>query len=129
MPATDRILIVEDDPDIRILLFDLLTYAGYAVVTAANGQQAVDLLENGERPRLMLVDLMLPKVSGTDFLQYMQEDPAFRQIPKIVITAMPRDQVRVVADVVLSKPFVPSAVLGTVQRLLNDPVATESNYA
>ena len=86
-------------------LFEALTHAGYSVLTADDGQQALDLLERGIRPRVILVDLMMPKVGGTDLLTYMRDDPELRFTPTVVITAMAKEQVRVIADAVFHKPL------------------------
>ena len=116
VPQRRRILLVEDDRDARALLFQLFTGAGYSILTADDGQQAIDLLMRGIRPRLMVVDLMLPNVSGTEFLHYIQTDPELRAIPRIVVTAVPRGGVHVVADAVFHKPADPAEILETVKR-------------
>jgi two-component system cell cycle response regulator DivK len=118
MPNTDRILIVEDNRAAQEGLYTLLFGAGYSVLTADNGQQALDLLERGIRPRLLIVDLALPKVSGRDLLKYMQSDPALRLTRVIVTTAMNPEEVHVVADVVLYKPIDVALLLSTVAELM-----------
>ena len=118
MPDSPRILIVEDDPDSRASLCQYLTHAGYSVLTAGNGQQALDIIDRGIRPNLVVVDLMLPRVSGFDLITYLHTDPELRTIPTIVITALPRDEVRVIADVVIHKPLAFEPLLATVQNLL-----------
>ena len=114
----DLVFIVEDDPDTLAALVKLLQDKGLSVVTAANGEQAVNQLSAGLRPRLMLIDLMLPKVSGWDVLQYVRDRPELSDIPKIVLTAFPRANLRVTADVVLYKPLdydrLINAVLGLI---------------
>jgi CheY-like chemotaxis protein len=117
--STRRILLVEDNPDVRLFLSDLLTEAGYAVTTADDGQNAFELLEAGLQPRLMMVDLMLPRVSGWDLLKHAQEDPVLRYIPKVIITGVPRANVRAVADAVFTKPFDTREVLATVKALID----------
>ena len=103
-PQPDSVFIVEDDPDTLAALVTLLEGRGLSVVTATDGEQAIDQLSAGLRPRVMLIDLMLPKVSGWDLLQYLREEPELSDIPKIVMTAFPRANLRVTADVVLHKP-------------------------
>jgi CheY-like chemotaxis protein len=80
------ILVVEDDASMRGFLSTLLTDAGFSVLVAETGQRAIDLLEHGSRPWLMIVDLMLPRVSGADVLRYAHEDSDLRHVPKVVIT-------------------------------------------
>jgi CheY-like chemotaxis protein len=120
MPNSNRLLIVEDDPDTRASLFELLTHQGYSVLTADDGQQALDLLERGIRPRLILIDLMTPRVNGFDLITHLRTEPELRFIPTIVTTAMPKEQVKVIADAVFHKPldFGPlvSAIHSLVQR-------------
>src|SRR5438445_1912236 len=103
MPNTDRILVVEDNRDAQQGLYALPFREGYSVLTADNGQQALDLLERGIRPRLLILDLAMPKVTGSDLLKHMQSDPVLRLMRVIVITAMNPEDVHVVADVVLYK--------------------------
>jgi CheY-like chemotaxis protein len=105
MPNSERILLVEDHADTAAALFQILTQRGYSVLIADNGQQALDLLDRGIRPRLILIDLMLPRVSGWELLTYLQGDLQLRNTPTVVITGVPKDQVRVIADAVFSKPL------------------------
>ena len=83
----------------------LLERRGFAVTAATNGQEALDLLESGLRPQLMLIDLMLPKVSGWDLLDYLRQDEFLRTVPTIIVTGVPSEQVKVIADAVLRKPL------------------------
>lgn len=128
MPNTNRILIVEDDRDVLESLFLLFSRAGLSVLTADNGQQALNLLEHGIRPRLILLDLILPKVSGWDVLRYLEQDTNHREIRVIVMTALDEDererrggrrQIR--ADVTMQKPIDFPALLAHAQRLMGDP--------
>lgn len=126
MPQRRRILVVEDDPDTRGAISELLTRAGYAVVAAADAREAVDLLTRGLRPRLMVVDLLLPNVSGTDFLDYVQKDHELRVIPRVVVTARRSDEVCVVADEVFHKPCDLNDVLEAVRRLAPAGMTSDS---
>jgi CheY-like chemotaxis protein len=121
MPNSNRILVVEDDRDELEMLFTMLIRRGYSVLTADNGQQALDLLEHGIAPRLMIIDLRLPKVSGWDVLKYVQSDATLRHICVIVVTAMPPHQIAVVADAVIHKPVDHSLLLSAVARLIGPP--------
>jgi len=122
MPNMDSILVVEDNREAQAGLYELLQ-DGYSVRTADDGQQALDLLERGFQPRLLIVDLSMPKVSGWDLLKYMQSDPALRLTRIIVVTAMNPEDVHVVADVVLYKPIDVPLLLSTVAGLML-PAAT-----
>lgn len=119
MPNRDRILVVEDDRDTLAGLFMLLTHAGFSVLTAEHGAQAVDLLAHGIRPRVILLDLMMPKVTGWDVLKHLQSDPELREIPVLVMTAAgPTAKPVVGADVVLRKPIEPERLIAEVARLV-----------
>jgi CheY-like chemotaxis protein len=116
----DRILVVEDDRDTLSGLFMLLTHAGFTVLTAEHGAQAVDLLAHGIRPRVILLDLMMPKVTGWDVLKHLQTDPDLRGIPVVVMTAAPETSRPVIgADVVLRKPIEPDKLIAEVARLMD----------
>jgi CheY-like chemotaxis protein len=122
MPNTDCILVVEDNRDAQSGLYDLL-HDSYSVRTADDGQQALDLLERGFQPRLLILDLSLPKVTGWDLIKYMQSDPALRLTRVIVVTAMNPEDVHVVADVVLYKPIDVPLLMATVAELMQ-PAST-----
>lgn len=117
MPSRRRLLLVEDDRDTRAALFELFTRGGYSVLTADDGQQALDLLMRGVVPRLIIVDLLLPNVSGTEFLKYIETDPDLRQVPRIVVTGVAKGSVHVVADAVFQKPFEPNELLEAARRI------------
>jgi CheY-like chemotaxis protein len=116
---SDRtVLVVEDDLDTLNAVVAVLERLGLAVATADNGEEAKSQLDRGLRPQLMLIDLMLPKVSGWDLLQYLREEPQLREIPTVVITGFPRENLRVAADVVLHKPVDYDRLVNTVLNLI-----------
>ena len=83
---TSRILIVEDHADLRDMLAVLLETEGYAVQTATNGIEALERLHE-ECPRLILLDLMMPVMSGDEFRERQLADPRYRDVPVICMTA------------------------------------------
>jgi CheY-like chemotaxis protein len=117
MPSTQSILIVEDDLDLQTVLADLLTGEGYSVRTANDGQQALDLFGQGFRPNVALIDLMLPRISGWELLKHMRKDPELQDVRSIVLTAVPRDDVKVVTNVVFQKPLDSRKLLRTIKVL------------
>lgn len=121
MPNRHRIMIVEDDSDTLAALFTVFTQAGYSVLTADNGQQAIDLLERGIHPRLIIIDLMMPKVGGHDLIDHLRSDPDLKLIPTVVITGMPKEQVRVIADAVFHKPLDYRALVKAVDSYTGTP--------
>jgi CheY-like chemotaxis protein len=82
-----RILVVEDDPDLRTSLADALTDLGYDVRVAGNGAEALAALERGERPDVILLDLMMPVMDGWTFRTLQRRDPGLADIPTIVVSA------------------------------------------
>ena len=87
-----RILIVDDDADIRDGLSELLSDEGFDVATASNGQAAMDWLRD-HRPKscIILLDLMMPVMDGRTFLRAKQSDPDLSTLPVVIITAGPRE--------------------------------------
>jgi CheY-like chemotaxis protein len=65
-PDRPCILVVDDDPDLTAFLFSVLVDEGFSIMPASHGQQALDLLEHGLRPHVILIDLLLPRVSGIE---------------------------------------------------------------
>jgi CheY-like chemotaxis protein len=118
VPEPVHILLVEDDQDSRESLSEALRAEGYSVVTAGDGQQALDLLEDGVRPSLVLMDLKLPRVSGWDILKYLHTEPRLRHVPAIVVTGVPKDTVKVVADAVFEKPLDHARLFETIRHLV-----------
>jgi CheY-like chemotaxis protein len=89
---TDRgmmILIAEDDADIREALRELLSEEGYRVLTTANGAEALRLFPRLTPPGLVLLDLMMPVLSGWQFLERVNAAPAAGKIPIVVLSASP----------------------------------------
>src|ERR1051326_8011086 len=80
------VLIVEDVPDILKLLDATLTFKGYKVVTARNGQEALEAIQR-ERPALVITDIMMPKLDGFGLVHRLRINPETRDIPVVFITA------------------------------------------
>ncbi len=82
------ILLVEDDPDVRDAVADILEEHGYRVVTANNGEEALKHLQQEKlRPSIVLLDLMMPVMDGWQFREIQKNDPAISDIPVIALTA------------------------------------------
>ena len=81
------VLIVDDDPDIRDALGECLRFEGYGVHAAVDGRDALDRLEFGLRPDVILLDLMMPVLNGFDVLQALRERPDWKSIPVVVVSA------------------------------------------
>jgi len=78
-----KILVVDDTPRNVKLLADLLTVKGYAVVTAASGQEALDKI-NREQPDLVLLDVVMPEMSGYEVCRKIREIPETRTLPVVI---------------------------------------------
>jgi CheY-like chemotaxis protein len=87
-----KVLVVDDDDDSRGALLALLEDQGYFAAEAANGAQAVGLLEKGLDPDLILTDLMMPVMSGWDLCETLKRTPGWRGIPLIVLCGMTAEQ-------------------------------------
>jgi CheY-like chemotaxis protein len=108
--VTRRVLVAEDDADIRDTVADLLKDEGYEVSTAEDGRAALDaLLSEAQLPGLILLDLMMPRMDGFQFRAEQQRDPRLAHIPVVLMSASGRldEKVRALgALAALKKPFV-----------------------
>ncbi|HEY8945935.1 MAG TPA: response regulator [Polyangiaceae bacterium] len=129
-----KILIVEDEPDLQQVLEYNLKQAGHDVLTAKLGQDGLRLARE-QHPELVLLDLMLPDISGTEVCKALKESGATRQIPVLMVTARGEEIDRVVgfeigADDYVVKPFSVRELLLRVQAVLrrgrNEPSAPET---
>lgn len=89
MPKKRIVLVVEDDPEISGTLKDLLVSEGFAVRIAANGADAINLLDDMEGPCVILVDLLMPGIVGQELLQYLRGEVRLAAIPVAVVSAVP----------------------------------------
>jgi two-component system phosphate regulon response regulator PhoB len=118
----ERILVVDDEPDLLELVRVNLRQAGYEVVTAETGREALESLRRS-RPELMLLDLMLPDLSGTEVCRQVRSDPELAWLPIIMLTAKADEVDRVVglelgADDYVTKPFSPRELVLRVRAVL-----------
>lgn len=84
-----RILVIEDDYDIRDMLGIVLEAEGHVVATAGDGIAGLDQLRDATRPSLILLDMMMPRLDGEGFLKGMRSDPNTASIPFIILTGHP----------------------------------------
>lgn len=85
--APKRILVIEDDPDVREALTEALSASGLDVSVALDGVDGLERLREGARPVAILLDLRLPRLGGEDFLRELRADPRFEHVPVITMTA------------------------------------------
>lgn len=128
--AGERILVVDDEADIVALVAYHLAKAGYRVSTAANGWDALSAARQ-ERPALIVLDLMLPGLSGYEVLEQIRAADATREVAVLMLTARREEPDRIRglslgADDYLTKPFSPQELVlrvGAILRRLNAPAA------
>src|SRR6266498_1894061 len=117
-----RVLIVEDEPDIRGLLAFHLEREGYQVVKSTNGADALRQVR-AMPPDLVLLDLMLPEMDGLEVCRRLRQDPATARLPIVMLTAKGDEVDRVLgleigADDYVVKPFSPKELLARVRAVL-----------
>ncbi|MFW6206051.1 MAG: response regulator [Gemmatimonadota bacterium] len=130
--ASAQILVVEDERDIAALVAYHLTREGYRVRTVSTGDDAMEAVRN-ERPDLMVLDLMLPGLSGYDILEEMRRHAEIEDVPVVVLTARREESDRIKglelgADDYLTKPFSPQELVlrigAVLRRARSAPVAS-----
>ena len=110
------VLIVEDDRDVALTINDVVEDSGYRAICAANGREALTLLE-GEVPALMLIDLFMPIMNGVELLKVIKKSPKLASIPRVIMTAANDQMIGVREDVtVLYKPVDFDALTRLLQR-------------
>lgn len=132
-PMSAHILVVDDEPDISALVAYHLARESYRVRTAASGPEAIRAAEV-ERPDLIILDLMLPGMSGLNVLEELRKRPETQEIPVILLTARKEEQDRIVglrlgADDYVAKPFSPQELIlrvaAVLRRVQQAPPATK----
>src|SRR6185503_21350910 len=121
--STTRILIIEDEPDVVDLLTLHLRKAGGFTLSVATEGAAGLRLAREERPALIILDLMLPRMPGLEVCKVLKSDPATRQIPIMMLTAKAEEIDRIVglefgADDYVAKPFSPREVILRIKAIL-----------
>ena len=114
MAERARILLVDDEPSIIKMVSKRLGVEGYEVLVAMDGQEGLDKAQ-AERPDLVILDLMLPRLNGYEVCARLKEDPAWRKVPVLLFSAkvQPKDEAlgkQCGADGYLRKPFSPAQV-------------------
>jgi CheY-like chemotaxis protein len=109
------LLVVDDDKEILATMQDLLEEEGYSVRTAADGVEAVYAMAQ-RKPRMILLDLMMPHMTGWEVLEAMKADPALADIPVCVATGRRHEAPPKAATYVLQKPFTVDELLEVVRQ-------------
>lgn len=108
-----NVLVVDDDDDVREILRLQLEAAGYRTRGASNGAEALEEVAR-ERPALVLLDMMMPVMTGAEFVARIQDDERLRELPVVVITAWPNEASRLPVRHVLGKPLETQTLLDCV---------------
>lgn len=126
-PAATRVLVVEDDPNVRGLLRTLLTSEGYAVTTASDGIAGL-VKATSDPPSLVVLDVMMPDLGGVRVLEEFEGDPRLATVPVVVVTGkaevVPALRHRLGDASVFLKPFAVPELLVRVEELTGGPGMT-----
>ena len=123
--APARVLVADDEPAITTLMADMLGYAGFSVLRAHGGAEAL-VLARAERPDLILLDVMMPDLDGRDACRALKMDHALQHIPVILFSSADERDVHwrgAGADAFLQKPFSIRGLPDFVRGLLRAPDA------
>jgi len=123
--VSQKILIVDDEPHLRMLIHQTLEELedeDVEILTAANGEEALATIQ-AEQPRLVFLDVMMPKLSGFDVCQRVKSTPGLTGTYVVLLTAKGQEfdrqkGVEVGADIYMTKPFDPDALLGKAREVL-----------
>ena len=123
MSEKRRILIVEDEAELVEMIKMRLEAADYEVISAFDGQEGLDVAKK-EKPDLIILDLMLPKMGGYKVCGLLKKDARYARIPVIIFTARAQEEdiklsQEVNADAYIIKPFEPQVLLSKIKELLN----------
>jgi CheY-like chemotaxis protein len=122
LPRPESILLVDDFEDGLDLYHEYLTYRGYRVIVARNGEEAI-AQARAHRPDLIMMDIRMPVMTGSNAARVLRSDPSFRSIPIIALTARAMEDERVAAlaagfDELIAKPCLPDRLALAVERIL-----------
>ncbi len=117
-----KLLLIDDDPNLILLVKDYLEFRGYEVVTAENGREALEVLEK-QTVDMIICDVMMPEMDGYSLVSAIRSDPKTSWIPVLFLSAKGQSQDRVKglnigADVYMVKPFEPEELVAQVESSL-----------
>lgn len=121
--STLRILVVDDDDGVQKLVATLLNRSRITAIPAMSATEAAQLLRQPPLPDVMLLDIMLPEISGIDFLKQMRSKTVFDDLPVIILSALAdpktiRAGLDAGADRYLTKPYLVNNLVKTIQEVL-----------
>ena len=127
-PRRRRVLVADDEPHIGRIIQLKLEQGPFEVTLAADGREALEALEGGPNVDLVVLDIMMPHLSGLDVLERLRADPRFRDVPCIVLTAAGQEQqyrqaMALGATDFMTKPFSPKKLYARAAELAGLPAA------
>lgn len=130
LPPGTNILVIDDDPNLLLLLTKMLTRVGANTATAKTGGEGFQLLEE-ERFDILILDLMLPDIDGYEILTQLREDPRYQDLPILLLSARADSDaiskgMNLGADGYLTKPYLPNTLTDRIRTLLEEGRKTES---
>ncbi|MEH1910545.1 MAG: response regulator transcription factor [Nostoc sp.] len=130
MPLT--ILVVDDDLGTRLSVSDYLELSGYSVIMANDGQEALIMVDE-YHPDLIVTDIVMPRMNGYELVRQVRQQPVFRLLPVILLTARTKTQERILGyqsgcDLYLPKPFELEELAAAIRNLLERSQIIQSEY-
>ena len=121
-PLQKLVAVVDDEPETNEMIAEMIRLSGHEVVTSLDGFSAMRLISN-EMPDLVILDVMMPDLSGLEVLRFMHRDPRLKKIPVIVLSARSRPEdiqegIRAGANLYLTKPVAFNEMRAAVQSLI-----------
>ena len=122
-----KILVVDDEERMRKLVKDFLSIKGYKVIEAADGEEAIEIFMSDKDIKLVLLDVMMPKLDGFDTLKGIRE---YSEVPVIMLTARAEERDELIGfklgvDEYITKPFSPKILVARVEAILRRSIGTE----
>ena len=119
-----KVLVVDDEPHILVAVKSRLAVSGYEVITAVDGQEALDKART-QNPDLIILDLMLPKLDGYEVCSMLKQDTRYEKIPILMLTARARLEdeqmgIECGASALMRKPYDSKVLLDKIQSLLSE---------
>ncbi|MBU2513708.1 response regulator [bacterium] len=137
LSSEKRILVVDDEPDVRDFLATCLEDAGFQVETAIDGFDALEKIEK-HPPDLITLDLVMPRISGIKLMRKLHKNKTLKKIPIIIVTAHAKDElgqkdleelyaeeVRPAPEYIVEKPITPSKLVAGIAKILNVQIIGE----
>jgi CheY-like chemotaxis protein len=103
--SVQKILIIDDNKEIQSIAREYLEFEGFEILSAHNGMEALELLAEGNLPDLILLDLVMPKMDGVEFMHLKKSDSRISDIPVILLSGLAEEAQHVKPEGRVQKPF------------------------